>query len=248
MSFFSDIGDAVKRTFANPSKLVADVSTFGTTAVLRALPKSFGGGQSGIFSKSSEVIGSTTIGVGVGYATGGFPGAVVGGASGFGRGVSGVVNNESGKNIAGGAAKWSAITGSFTGAIRGTGAAGFVRNQIITGAAKVPAIPKITVPSVAGFSTAALSASTLLASLRPGTSSVNVSPPGNPNAGTGTHSPQTVNVDNPSATPSAAPSAAAPSSIAVIPVGSGTAPFPWWILAVAAGALYLYFKKKAHHK
>lgn len=246
MSFFSDIGDAVKRTFANPTKLIGDVDSFGFTAVGRALPKKAGGGESGVFAKSSEVIGSTGIGVGVGFVTGGFPGAVVGGATGFGRGVAGVLHEDSGKQIAGGAAKWSAVTGSFTGAVRGTGAAGFVRNQIITGAAKVPALPKLSIPSVAGFSTAALSASSLLNTLRPSTSNVSVSPPQNPNAATGVTQPGNINIGNPSSVPSAAPSDSSPSSIVTIPPPEQG--FPWWILlAAGAAGLYLYTHKKKRH-
>lgn len=119
MGFFSDVGDAVKRAVSNPAKLVADISTFGTTAVLRALPTAIGGGQSGIFSKGSEVFGGTAIGLATGFATGGPAGAIVGTASGFGRSVAGVLHNDSGSAIAGGSAKYAAITGSIAGAAKG---------------------------------------------------------------------------------------------------------------------------------
>lgn len=113
------VSDAVKRTVSNPAKLVSDISTFGTTAILRTLPKSIGGGQSGVFSKGSEVFGGTAIGVGVGFVTGGPAGAVVGGASGFGGGISGVVHGSSGTSIATTSAKYAAITGSVAGAAKG---------------------------------------------------------------------------------------------------------------------------------
>lgn len=236
------MGLSLKRVFSNPVKSVSDIGTLGFTAAFRTLPKKLGGGQSGFFSKTSEVIGSTAIGVGIGATTGGFPGAIVGGAAGFGRGISGVVNSESGKNIAGGAAKWSAITGSFAGAVRGTGAAGFVRNQIVTGAAKVPALPKVPLPSAASLSTAVISAATLLNSLRPGTSNVSVTPPDNPNAATGVTQPGSINIGNPSGVPSAAPSPSMPSSILALPAEA--APFPYWVLVFAAAIGYAIWHKK----
>lgn len=241
----------LSRVFSNPVKTLGDITSFGFTAFGReVLPKSFGGGQSGFFSKSSEVVGATTIGVGVGFASGGVPGAFVGGASGFGRGVSGVVHGESGKNIAGGAAKWAAITGGVTGIARGAtgatmgekfmsgGAGGIVRSAVVQGAAKVPKLPGITAPKLAGFSTSVAAASQLISSLRPispGTSSTTVAPPSTPNIDLAPANPS-INVGNPTDTPSAAP--------VIVAAPGAEAKTPWLLIIAAAAVVFYVWKRK----
>lgn len=250
MSFFSDVGDTFKRAFANPTKLVSDISTFGATAILRTLPKAIGGGQSGIFSKGSEVFGSTAIGVGTGFVTGGIPGAFVGGATGFGAGVSGAVHGSSGKKIAATSAEFSAITGSVTGAITKTGAAGLIRTAL-SGSPTLAAGASPTVASSAGgFSFSSLLPAAFLSTLLkqgqtllPGTSggstgvTLNSTGPGTPTS-------------SPSFGPSNYPGVpaglqtVAPSSGGGAAVATAPATTNWLLYGLIAVAAFLILRKK----
>lgn len=252
MSFLSSLdptGDNFLGLGPKVGRVAAGAFTLGNSEIFR--PDPFGSSRKTVFAKAvGGTIQGATTGAVVGFATGGpfgaAVGATVGGIGGGVAGVTGATNNYTPLGVL-------KNTGIGVGAgLTGGGAAW------LSTASKVPAfigptLPKITLPALPKFTAAGITAgasliSALKGQILPGTSNVNLTPPDSPNAGTGTHTPQTVNVNNPSATPSAAPSAAAPSSIAVIPIGTGTAPYPWWIVAVAAGALYLYFKKKAHHR
>lgn len=250
------MGFSFKRVFANPAKTVSDIATGGLTLALRSLPKKMGGGESGIFAKSSEVVGATTIGAGTGAATGfimGGPGgaiagAVVGGASGFGRGVSGVVHNESGRNIAAGSSKWGAITGGAVGTAAGvssgSGAAGFVKTAIVKGATTTPkaALTKAGGGKLLGWAGATTAASSLISALKPIAGDyLNVAPPANPSQATST--PMAGETVSPNYTPSSSP------TVLALPTEAGVqAPergFPWIYLAIAALAAFVLLKKKA---
>lgn len=261
------MGFSLKRIFSNPAKSLGDVASFGISFVGReVVPKSLGGGQSGFFSKTSETLGATLEGTAIGFATGGTAGAVVGGATGFGRGVAGVLNKDSGSKIAGGAAKWSAITGATTGFINGApayaapadgaigpaakttlaqqfqsgGVAGIVRNAILPGTTKAP---KITLPKISGFTAATTGAASLITALKPSFGKVadflTATPPVAPNIITPPTTPGILETVGPSQTPEVTP------TTIVNGGGQADASSSWlWVLALVLTFVILKRKKR----
>lgn len=152
MGFFNDVGNF----FKDPARALTAIGTFGTSEVVRAA------GAKKAAKSIEAVYGGTATGIGVGFLTGGPSGAIVGGASGFGRGVAGALNGDEGSDTVGGAAKYAAITGGITGAIKGTGVAGYVRNAVFTGT------PKVGTPALSGGFKEALGTGGLLAFLSQG--------------------------------------------------------------------------------
>lgn len=221
------------RVFSNPVKSLTDVGTLGGTFALRETkiaPK--------LANNITRVYATTAAGVAAGLVTGGIPGAFTGGAAGFGRGVKAASGGEDiDFKLLGEGAKYGAIVGGATGAIRGTGAAGFIRNKIFTGASKVPALPKVRIPSATGFLTAA---TTAFAALRPqlgGTFGTTIAPPSAPNMTLETPTAGTYD-SGPANTPSAAP--------VVVESASAQDNTPWLILAAILAVVVVVVKK--HHR
>lgn len=236
MGFFKDL-------FENPARALTAIGTFGTSEVVRAA------GAKKAAQSIEAVYGGTATGIGVGFLSGGPAGAVVGGASGFGRGVAGALHGDEGQDIVGGAAKYAAITGGVAGAIKGTGAAGFVRNAVFKGA------PTLSAPK-AGFSfKETLGTAGILGFLSKGLEKAG--PQLIEAAGRGVESlPSQIQapaeklvtyLQNPGASLPSVPLPSPAAATAPVVIDAQTVPeknYTLWILALIAALAYFYLKRK----